>query len=110
MNRPSQRTIGKAMLAIGLLSVGAGITVVVVAQTLIDQVETSVDSSLALTTEALDLVVDSLLATSTIADTVQSGVRSTSSSLQILTESADQTAACARAQRRLPGPLTSGCT
>jgi hypothetical protein len=87
--RLQRRTIGKAMIAIGVVGVLAGIGAVVVGQTLVHQVETSVDDSLVVTTKGLAAVNDSIAATGTIVDTVRQGVASVGTTLITVRQAMD---------------------
>ena len=66
------------MVAIGIISIVVSLVGVIVGQRVIGQVENSVDDSLVLTNQALEVVVDSIQTTSTIVTTVRSGVSSIS--------------------------------
>lgn len=72
--RVSQRTFGRAMIAIGIIGIVIGLTTVWVGQTMIRQVETSVDDSLRLTGEALTAVSDSIAVSESIVESVQTGM------------------------------------
>lgn len=72
--RISQRTFGRAMIAIGILGIVIGLTTVWVGQTMIRQVETSVDDSLRLTGEALTAVSDSIAVSESVVESVQTGM------------------------------------
>jgi methyl-accepting chemotaxis protein len=74
--RVSQRTVGKAMIAIGVAGIVIGLTTVVASHSMIRQVETSVDDSLQLTGEALSAVTDSIAVTDEIVGSVRSGMTS----------------------------------
>jgi len=88
---PPHRTVGRAMVAIGCAGVVVGLIAVIVGVALIGQVENSVDDSLVLTSNALEVVTDSINVTSTIVTTVRTGVSSIASTLDAVTTSADQT-------------------
>ena len=87
--RLQRRTIGKAMIAIGVVGVLAGIGAVVAGQTLVSQVETSVDDSLVVTTKGLAAVNDSIAATGTIVDTIREGVASVGATLTSVRQAID---------------------
>jgi len=79
------------MVIIGCVGAVVGILAAVVGQVVIGDVNKSVDDSLVLTNKALDVVVDSINQTSTIVDTVKSGVESIGATLSTVTSSVDQT-------------------
>lgn len=85
-----RRTIGKAMIAVGVVGILAGIGAVIVGQSLVRQVETSVDDSLVVTNEALVAVNDSITLTGTIVDTIQAGVESVGATIASVRTSIDQ--------------------
>src|SRR5687767_6896456 len=70
--RISRRTIGKAMIVIGVVGIIVSVVAVIVGQSLIRQVETSVDDSLVVTNEALAAVTDSITVTGTTVETIRS--------------------------------------
>jgi len=79
------------MVAIGIISIVVSLVGVIVGQRVIGQVESSVDDSLVLTNQALEVVVDSIQTTSTIVTTVRSGVSSISATLDTLNTSIGDT-------------------
>jgi len=81
------------MVIIGCVGVVVSLVAAVVGQVVIGDIESSVDDSLVLTNNALDVVVDSINLTSTIVDTVKSGVNSIGTTLTTVTSSLDQTSA-----------------
>lgn len=85
-----RRTIGKAMIAVGVVGILAGIGAVIVGQSLVRQVETSVDDSLVVTTKALAAVNDSIALTGTIVDTIRAGVESAGATIASVRTSIDQ--------------------
>jgi len=89
--RLSRRTIGKSMIAIGVVGIIVGASAVIVGQSLVRQVEHSVDDSLVLTNRALAAVTDSIHVTDTIVTTIRSGVTSVGETLASLQGSVDQT-------------------
>ena len=91
MRTPSRRTVGKFMVAVGIISIVVSLVGVIVGQRVIGQVENSVDDSLVLTNQALEVVVDSIQTTSTIVTTVRSGVSSISATLDTLNTSIGDT-------------------
>jgi len=91
MRTPSRRTVGKFMVAIGIISIVVSLVGVIVGQRVIGQVENSVDDSLVLTNQALEVVVDSIQTTSTIVTTVRSGVSNISATLDTLNTSIGDT-------------------
>jgi methyl-accepting chemotaxis protein len=86
----SRRTIGKAMIAIGVMGIVVGVTSVIVGQTLVRQVQDSVDDSLVVTSEALDAVNDSITLTGTLVETVRAGVDSVGETVAAVRTSIDQ--------------------
>lgn len=89
--RISRRTIGKAMIVIGIVGVLVSVSAVIVGQKLIRQVEHSVDDSLIVTDRALSAVTDSIGATDAIVDTIRAGVTSVGETLTSLQTSVGQT-------------------
>ena len=87
--RLQRRTVGKAMISIGVAGVLAGIGAVIVGQTLVRQVETSVDDSLVVTTKALSAVNDSITVTGTIVDTIRDGVASVGTTITSVRQAID---------------------
>ena len=75
------------MVAIGVISIVVSLVAVFVGQSAIGQVESSVDDSLVLTSQALEVVGDSIQTMSTIVTTVRSGVSSISMTLDTLNTS-----------------------
>lgn len=91
--RLQRRTVGKAMISIGVAGVLAGIGAVIVGQTLVRQVETSVDDSLLVTTKALSAVKDSISVTGTIVTTIRDGVASVGTTITSVREAIDNSSA-----------------
>ena len=87
--RLQRRTIGKVMIAIGVVGVLAGIGAVIVGETLVHQVETSVDDSLVVTTKGLAAVNDSIAATGTIVQTIREGVANVGTTLASVRQAID---------------------
>jgi methyl-accepting chemotaxis protein len=87
---PSRRTIGKAMIGIGVLGVLVSAAAVIIGQSLVRQVETSVDDSLVVTDRALTAVIDSISVTGRIVDTVKAGVTSIGETVGTLQSSLEQ--------------------
>ena len=88
--------MGKWMVAIGCIAMVVSVVGILVGQSVIGQVQGSVDDSLVLTNQALVVVVDSIHTTSTIVATVRTGVTNISSTLDTLNKSvADTTTAIA---------------
>lgn len=74
--RVSRRTVGKAMIAIGVLGILIGLTTVIAGQKMIRQVQASIDDSLRLTGEALTAVKDSIAVTESVVVNVRTGMTS----------------------------------
>lgn len=91
MRTPSRRTMGKTMVAIGVISILVTVAGVIVGWQVVGQVEASVDDSLVLTDQALQVVVDSVQTTSSIVATVRSGVSNVSATLETLNTSIGDT-------------------
>lgn len=79
------------MVGIGCVGIVMSVAAIVIGHGLVDQVETSVDDSLALTNEALQSVNDSIVLTGTIVDTIRGGVTNVSSTLDSIGASIDET-------------------
>lgn len=89
--RPSRRTIGKAMIVIGVVGIIVSVSAVIIGQRLVRQVQKSVDDSLVVTTRALSAVTDSIRVTGAIVDTIESGVASVGDTLTTIQTSIGQT-------------------
>src|SRR5687767_6999502 len=90
--RLSRRTIGKAMIAIGVLGIVVSIAGVIIGNRLVSQVEESVDDSLVLTGDALAAVDDSIALTATTVDTLRTGVGTLTTTLDAVRSSVERTA------------------
>ncbi|MEP7055602.1 MAG: hypothetical protein ABI912_10185 [Actinomycetota bacterium] len=75
-NGVSRRTIGKAMIAVGVAGILIGLMTAFAGQSLAHQVERSGDDRLRLTAEALATVSDSVTATQSIVESVRTGMTS----------------------------------
>lgn len=78
------------MVGVGCLGILMSVTAIVVGQGLVGQVESSVDDSLTLTSDALQAVSDSIVLTGTIVTTIQDGVAGVASTLDSVTVSLDE--------------------
>ncbi|MEO6714101.1 MAG: hypothetical protein ABIM89_11815 [Mycobacteriales bacterium] len=104
--RVSRRTVGKSMIAIGIAGIIIGLTTVVASQSMIRQVEQSVDDSLRLTAEALTAVDDSIAVSDSIVDNVRAGMTSISATLTTVEASiVDGNKALTEGGNFLGGPL-----
>jgi ABC-type transporter Mla subunit MlaD len=92
MMRVSRRTIGKAMIGIGVLGIIVSIAGVIIGNQLVRQVEESVDDSLVITGDALAAVNDSIQLTATTVTTLRTGVGTLTTTLAAVQDSVGQTA------------------
>lgn len=104
--RISRRTLGKAMIAIGLAGILIGLTAAIAGQTMIRQVEKGVDDSLTLTGEGLAAVTDTIVVTESIVANVRTGMTSVRTTLTTVEASlADSSATLTQGGQFLGGPL-----
>ncbi len=104
--RASRTTVGRAMVAIGLTGILVSLIAVWVGQSVLGQVEHSIDDSLELTGEAIGAAVDSIEVTSSIVTTVQSGVRGVAATLTTVQQTiSDSTGALDASTAFIAGPL-----
>jgi ABC-type transporter Mla subunit MlaD len=92
MMRLSRRTIGKAMIGIGVLGIIVSVAGVVIGNQLVRQVEDSVDDSLVITGDALAAVNDSIELTAATVTTLRTGVGTLTTTLTAVRDSVGQTA------------------
>ncbi len=94
------------MIGIGVAGIIVSVTSVIVGQSLIRQVETSVDDSLRLTSEALSAVADSIRVTDSIVDTIRVGMTGVQSTMVTIESSlAEASTAVADSGEFLGGSL-----